>query len=74
MTTMKDEILKAVARNLQEFGYPDAAADNVSKTKLFAMFGKSMVEEFRDKHGKDSHVAKACEEVLAEMEEAIADG
>lgn len=74
MTTMKDEILKAVARNLQEFGYPDAAADNVSKTKLFAMFGKSMVEEFQDKHEGNLQVSNVCGEILAEMEEAIADG
>jgi len=71
---MKQEILAAVARNLQEFGYPDATKDNVATTKLFAMFGTSQVEEFAEKHRDNAEVQKVCQEIVDEMGEAITNG
>ena len=68
---LKDDILEAVARNLKEFGYPDARADNVTTTRLFSMFGKSMVEDFAEKHADKPEVQAVTAEILADMEKAI---
>lgn len=71
---MKQEILAAVARNLQEFGYPDATAENVATTKLFAMFGRDQVEGFAEKHGGNEEVQAATRSILEQMDATIAAG
>lgn len=70
---MKQQILEAVAANLRDFGYPDAKASNVTTTRLFAMFGKRMVEEYQEKHERNTDVVAACDEILDEMNTAIGD-
>jgi hypothetical protein len=45
---LREEILGAVAKSLVEFGYPDARADNILTTKIFAMFARSQLEDFLD--------------------------
>lgn len=43
--TIRDQLLKAGAKNLRQFGYPDARPDNLLTTFLFGQFFKSMLEE-----------------------------
>lgn len=73
--TLKERILDGVAKNLREFGYPDATAQNVATTKLFAMFGKDQVQDFMDeKCVGNPEAEQACREILTDMEQAIANG
>lgn len=45
MDITRDKLCAAGAKNLREFGYPDARPDNVLTKWLFAQFFKSMLEE-----------------------------
>jgi len=51
---LRNAVLESVAKNLREFGYPDATAENVATDWLYAKFVLSNLEEERDtliRHG-----------------------
>lgn len=70
---MKQEILKAVAKNLQEFGYPSANEDNITNTFIFAMFAEKQLEEFKEAAERNNRLdaIQAADEILKEIKITI---
>lgn len=56
MKATREQLSEAVARNLREFGYPDAKASNVLTVYLFAQFAKPQLEEHAEKYPEDAEV------------------
>lgn len=52
----REQLCDAVARNLREFGYPDARGDNVLTVYLFGQFAKSQLKEHAEKYPEDAAV------------------
>lgn len=65
---LRDDVLGAVAANLREFGYPDASADNILTTRLFAMFARSQLADFMEKHEGNREVAGAIQPMLDQID------
>lgn len=68
---LKTQILDAVAANLREFGYPDARGDNITTTRIFAMFAERQIKEFGEKHAGDPNVQSAVESILVDIDATI---
>lgn len=71
MTPMMQRILEAVAGNLNDFGYPDARYDNITSTRVFAMFAESQVADFGLKHRLDPEVKAACDAILEAIKTTV---
>lgn len=71
---LKHAIKDAVAKNLREFGYPDASAENVTSVRLFAMFARDQVQDFGRKHIANAEVQDAVAVVLAEIDATVEAG
>lgn len=67
---LKKQIKEAVARNLRDFGYPDASADNVLAGGILTKFATRQIEDFADEHPGKTDVQTACRELLEEAEKA----
>jgi hypothetical protein len=63
---MRDKLIKAGVRNLKEYGYPDANADNILTDMIYAGFFKSMLEDNRGL-GADAEI----DTLIAEIESAL---
>ena len=61
---MRDKIIAAGVRNLKEFGYPEASAQNILTDQIYRAFFKSMLEDNLGK-GADKPVKALLEEIQA---------
>lgn len=47
---LRSAVLEGCAKNLRDFGYPDATADNLMDGPILCAFAKDMVLKFRDEN------------------------
>ena len=62
-----DKLIHAGARNLREYGYPDASADNILTVPVFAAFFRSMLESNLG-HGDEAD--RITRDLIAEIDAA----
>lgn len=71
MNDLKERLLEAVAANLREFGYPSCTTKNVITDRVYRMFARRQIEDYRDERTDGKNNAfRACEEILAKMDVA----
>jgi len=63
MNEIRDKLIAAGVKNLQEFGYPSCNKDNILTDYVFSRFFLSMLEENKG-HGKD--IDAAIDELTAQ--------
>jgi hypothetical protein len=57
---------EACAKSLQEFGYPDATAENITTVWLFGQFAKQLLGD--QMHDGPAAFRAACEALIAEID------
>ena len=62
---MKDKLIKAGVKNLQEFGYPNANKENILTDEVYKAFFASML---KDNLGNSTDIDKAINELLAQCD------
>ena len=66
MKTIREKIIAAGVRSLQQFGYPDCNNENIMTDKVFKAFFESQLQELIS--GRSSRIIKeASKELLAEL-------
>ncbi len=61
---IRTHLLKAGAKNLREFGYPDVTPENIMDSMVTRMFFESMLDE---NIGNGSEIDKVINELKAEI-------